>query len=68
MQALTSNDREEILKVLDMISKTHAGTNFMHEGFDASNPENYTREWFAWANTLFAQMLEKLMIEEFFEK
>ncbi len=67
MQALTSNDREEILKVLDMISKTHAGTNYMHEGFDASNPENYTREWFAWANTLFAQMLEKLMIEGFFE-
>lgn len=26
----------------------------MHEGFDCDDPSKYTREWFCWANTLFA--------------
>lgn len=58
MQILTSTDENEKRECLDMIARTHAGTNFMHEGFDVDNPENFTRPWFAWANTLFAQMLE----------
>lgn len=60
MQILTSSDKDEIGQCLEMLSRTHAGTNFMHESFNVDNPENYTREWFAWANTLFAQMLETL--------
>lgn len=60
MQALTSTDEEEIQYCMDTIAATHAGTNFMHEGFDVNNPNNYTREWFAWANTLFAQTVETL--------
>lgn len=66
MQALTSDDREEILGCLDLLTKTHAGTNYMHESFDPSMPEEYTRSWFAWANTLFAELLDKLMEEKFF--
>lgn len=58
MQILTSSDKEEINSCLDMLSRTHDGTNFMHEGFHADNPSQYSRPWFAWANTLFAQMLE----------
>ena len=67
MQALTSDDREEILQCLDMLAKTHAGTSYMHESFDPSAPEEFTRPWFAWANTLFAELLDRLMEEEFFE-
>lgn len=66
MQALTSTDREEILGILKMLSETHAGTNYMHESFDPDDPEVYTRPWFAWANTLFAELLENLMEREFF--
>ena len=66
MQALTSTDRSEILSILEMLSQTHGGTNFMHESFDPDEPENYTRSWFAWANTLFAELLQNLMEEEFF--
>ncbi len=66
MQALTSTDRNEILNCLDMISRTTAGTNFMHEAFDPNDPERFTRPWFAWANTLFAELLDDLMEEEFF--
>ena len=66
MQALTSEDRSEILSILEMLAGTHGGTNFMHEAFDPNEPEAYTRSWFAWANTLFAELLENLMEEEFF--
>ncbi len=58
MQVLTSTDPKEKQECLDMIARTHAGTNFMHEGFDVDDPAKFTRPWFAWANTLFAQMLE----------
>lgn len=66
MQALTSGDRQEILQCLEMLSKTHAETNYMHEAFDPSNPQTYTRSWFAWANALFAELLMNLMEEDFF--
>lgn len=58
MQILTGTDPEEKRACFETIARTHAGTNFMHEGFDVDNPANFTREWFAWANTLFAQTLE----------
>ena len=58
MQIITSSDKSEINECLEMLSRTHAGTNFMHESFHADDPANFTRVWFAWANTLFAQMLE----------
>ena len=61
MQALTSTDEEEIRACMDSIARTHAGTNFMHEGFDVNDPSKFTREWFAWANTLFAQTVETLV-------
>ena len=63
MQIITSSDNNEIKECLEMLSRTHAGTNFMHESFHVDDPENFTRVWFAWANTLFAQMLEGLEID-----
>jgi len=35
----------------------------MHEGFDADDPNNYTRPWFAWANSLFSELIYKLTKE-----
>lgn len=60
MQILTSTDESEIEECLSMLASTHAGTGFMHEGFDVDDPTKFTREWFAWANTLFAQMVAEL--------
>lgn len=68
MQALTSTDRGEIMNCLQMLSQTHAGTYYMHESFDPNNPDEFTRPWFAWANTLFAELLQNLMDEDFFAK
>lgn len=62
MRALTSRDEAEIEECLALLEKTHAGTNFMHEGFDVDDPSRYTREWFAWANSLFARLMEKRLL------
>lgn len=59
-RALTSEDDTEIASCLSMIKATHAGTGFMHEGFSANNPKLYTRKWFAWANTLFGELIVKV--------
>lgn len=57
MKALTSNDEKEIAECLRMLKYTHAGTGFMHETFHKDNPANFTRSWFAWANTLFGELM-----------
>lgn len=57
MQGLTSIDADEQKQLLRMLETTDAGTGFMHESFDAENPKNYTREWFAWANSIFSELI-----------
>jgi len=60
MQAITSSDPAEIKKCLHMLKTTHAGKGFMHESFNKDNPADYTRSWFAWANTLFGELILKV--------
>lgn len=67
MQALTSNNRDEVLECLKMIVDTHGHCNYMHEAFDPNNPKNFTRPWFAWANSLFAELLDQLLIKGFWD-
>lgn len=59
MRALTSNDKIEIISCLNMLKNTHAGTGFMHESFNKDNADDFTRKWFAWANTLFGELIIK---------
>ncbi|WP_018620523.1 glycoside hydrolase family 125 protein [Spirosoma luteum] len=63
MRALTSTDPAEIKQQLQMLKQTHAGTGFMHESFDKDDPTKFTRKWFAWANTLFGEMILKVAAE-----
>ena len=63
LRAMTSADDLEIKKCIKMLVDTHAGTGFMHEAFDKDNPENYFRSWFAWANTLFGELIIKIQNE-----
>jgi meiotically up-regulated gene 157 (Mug157) protein len=60
MRALTSEADEEIAFCLRMLGATHAGTGFMHESFNKDDPANFTRAWFAWANTLFGELILKV--------
>lgn len=63
MRALTSTNDGEILAQLRLLKKTHAGTGFMHESFNQDDPTKFTRKWFAWANTLFGELMLKLATE-----
>lgn len=63
MQALTSNDKTEISYCLQTLKTTHAGKGFMHESFNKDEPNDYTRSWFAWANTLFGELIIKIHAE-----
>jgi len=63
MQALTSVDEKEIIRCLTFLKTTHAGTGFMHESFQKDDDADYTRAWFAWANTLFGELILKLYAE-----
>jgi uncharacterized protein len=60
MRALTSTNHNEILFCLQMLKATHAGSGFMHEAFDKDDPRKFTRAWFAWANTLFGELILRL--------
>jgi hypothetical protein len=60
VRALTSEDRTEVASCLRMLKGTHAGTGFMHESFDQDDPAKFTRKWFAWANTLFGELIVRV--------
>ncbi len=63
MQGLTSIDPEEKRRLVHLIATTDANTGYLHEGFDASNPANYTRDWFTWPNSLYAELIEQCIAE-----
>lgn len=63
MLAFTSNDDAEIKHCIEMLMKTDAGTGFIHESFNKDDATNYTRPWFAWQNTLFGELILKLIAD-----
>lgn len=60
MRAMTSSDDKEIAWCVKTLRNTDADTGFMHETFHKDDPTNFSRSWFAWANTLFGELILKL--------
>lgn len=58
--ALTSHSDEEIRQALRMLKASSAGTGFIHESYWKDDAKRFTRPWFAWANTLFGELIGKL--------
>lgn len=63
MKAFTSTDDNEIRDCIAMLLRTDAGTGFIHESFNVNDASKFTREWFAWQNTLFGELILKLVNE-----
>jgi meiotically up-regulated gene 157 (Mug157) protein len=61
MQAMTSNDDQEIARCLAGIKVASGGRGFMNESVDADDPSRFTRSWFAWANSLFGDLILDLI-------
>ena len=61
MRAFTSPDDTEIKHCMEMLMTTDANTGFMHESFHKDDAAHFTRPWFAWQNTLFGELIIKLI-------
>ena len=59
IKALSSSDPNEIKACITSLKNTDGNTGFMHESFHKDDPTEFSRSWFAWANTLFGELLWK---------
>ena len=63
MQGMTSDNKEEMKAILDMLTTCDGGTGYMHEGFHVDDPTVFTRPWFTWPDSLFCEFVNKCMDE-----
>ncbi|MEZ0486320.1 glycoside hydrolase family 125 protein [Fibrella aquatica] len=63
IRGMTSTNDAEIRQCLQTLQHINAGTGFMHEAFHKDDASNFTRKWFAWANTLFGEFVLKTFNE-----
>ena len=63
MKAFTATDDAEIKACMEQLLRTDAGLGFIHESFHKDDAANFTRPWFAWQNTLFGELVLKLVAD-----
>ena len=61
LRGLTSDSEDEVRSCLRMLRDTTGGTGFMHEAFQKDHPADFTRPWFSWANSLFGELVLRVM-------
>ncbi|MHC1479405.1 glycoside hydrolase family 125 protein [Frateuria aurantia] len=59
-KAFNSRDDAEIRQCLRWLRDTDHDMGFIHESFDRNQPAHFTRSWFAWANSLFGELIVQL--------
>jgi meiotically up-regulated gene 157 (Mug157) protein len=60
MQALTEAERDDSVAVLEALLRAWAGEPGMCESFHVDDPWQFTRDWFCWADSLFAELVLSL--------
>jgi len=63
IRGLTATVQQERLAAVRLLGATHAGTYLAHESFDVSDPADFTRSWFAWANSLVGELVERAALD-----
>lgn len=63
MQGLTASSADEMDQMIELLMNTDGNTGAMHESFHPDNPDIFTRSWFAWADSLFAELIIKRYYE-----
>ncbi|KAK7529703.1 hypothetical protein IWX50DRAFT_711192 [Phyllosticta citricarpa] len=56
VQAMTSSDDDEIMNAISYV-RNGSRLGLVHESVDVNFIKSYTRSWFAWANSVFAQTI-----------
>ncbi|KAL3426030.1 Meiotically up-regulated gene 157 protein 2 [Phlyctema vagabunda] len=56
LQVMTTDDDKEIKDLLELVLKA-SGLGLIHESINVNEIAEYTRSWFAWANSVFAQTI-----------
>ncbi len=64
LRAMTSTDDKEVVWCIKQLMATHNNSGFMHETFHKDDASKFSRSWFAWANTLFGELIVKLHKEK----
>jgi meiotically up-regulated gene 157 (Mug157) protein len=62
VQAMTSDNDDEIIGNLNLVRNSSL-LGLVHESINVTNIKDYTRPWFAWANSVFAQTVLKIAAE-----
>ncbi|KAJ2767268.1 hypothetical protein IWQ57_004018 [Coemansia nantahalensis] len=57
MQGLTSTSRAEVRECLRQLKASTSGLGLIHESVSVADEADYTRSWFAWANSLTSQLV-----------
>ncbi len=57
--ALTSDSNAEIKTMIQMLKSSALSTGFIHESYNRNDSALFTRAWFAWANTLFGELIAR---------
>lgn len=52
-----TDDDDEIRERLALIMENTSGLGLIHESINIYDASDYTRPWFAWANSYFAEMI-----------
>ena len=60
LRALTATDDADIRHCIEGIIHSDAGTGFVHESVGKDDQKFFSRHWFAWANTLFGELIYRL--------
>lgn len=58
--ALTSTSDREIRSMLSMLKAAATSTGFIHESYYKDDSSRFTRPWFAWANSMFGELVAGL--------
>ena len=62
--ALTSTDPQQIRRSLVMLKGSANGFGFMHESYFKDDSRRFSRAWFAWANTLFGELVGSIAAKQ----
>ncbi len=63
IRGLTATSDAERLTAIRLLGASHAGTYLAHESFDVDDPSRFSRSWFAWANSLVGELLERAALD-----